>query len=133
MGRAAGGGTGRSWGMGKFKIDVARVGYRTRSAGPVKLKKTSKANTEMQTTVIIASSVLGYLARNSVALNHAIILPADTVRANGPRVTFVSVLSYRTSGYHTPRSGTLSRASLKRLVKFAMQMVRVSSTICPSS
>jgi len=37
---------------------LLEVGYRTRSAGPVKLKKTSKANTEMQTTVIIASSVL---------------------------------------------------------------------------
>ena len=34
---------------------------------------------------------------------------------------------------YPPRSGMFSRASLKRLVKFATQMTSVSSTICPSS
>jgi hypothetical protein len=29
--------------------------------------------------------------------NHAIILPGDPARANGPRVTFASVLSYGSS------------------------------------
>ena len=101
--------------------------YRNRSVGPVKLKKINKANTEMQTTVIIASSVV------LSSSNHAIILPGGPARANGPRVTFASVLSYGTSGLHTPRSGMFSRAALKRFVKFAMQMARVSSTICPSS
>ena len=59
-------------------------GYRIRSVGPVKLKKISKANTEMQITVIIASSVVGcglYLkpANTMNSFNHAIILPG------GPR------------------------------------------------
>jgi hypothetical protein len=64
--------------------------YRDRdlSAGPVKLKKISRANTEMQTAVIIASSAV----LNSS--NHAIILPGDPARANGPRVTFASVRWY---------------------------------------
>src|SRR5882672_189252 len=56
------------------------------------------------------------------------ILPGGPVRTNGTRVTFSTVLSYGTSGVHTPRSGINSRASLKRLLKFAMQIARVSST-----
>ena len=32
--------------------------------------------------------------------NHAPILPASSARANGPRVTFASVLSYGSSGHH---------------------------------
>jgi hypothetical protein len=34
---------------------------------------------------------------------------------------------------YTPTSGIFSRASLNRLVKFAMHTTRVNSTICPSS
>lgn len=34
-------------------------GHQARSVGPVKLKKISKANTEMHTALIIASSVVG--------------------------------------------------------------------------
>jgi hypothetical protein len=77
--------------------------YREWSAGPVKLKKTSTANTEMKVTTII-----GFLGRRVRALrvgdlkpatpmsssNHAIILPGAPASANGPRVTFVSVLLY---------------------------------------
>jgi len=65
--------------------------------------------------------------------NHAIILCAGPARANEPRVTFASVLLNGTTGPYTPMSGIFSRASLKRLVKLAMQIARVSSTICPSS
>jgi hypothetical protein len=57
MGRAAGRGAGRSWGMGKFGKLLLSRSYRIRSAGPVKLKKTRTANTEMQIAVIIG--VLG--------------------------------------------------------------------------
>jgi hypothetical protein len=39
--------------MGKSKKDAVKPYYRTRSEGPVKLKKTSTANTEMQIAVII--------------------------------------------------------------------------------
>jgi hypothetical protein len=123
MGRAAGGGGPAARGAwANSRKPLLSRNYRNRSAGPVKLKKTRKANTEMQTMVIIASSVLN-------TSNHAIILPGGPARANGPRVTFASVLSYGTSGLHTPRSGIFSRASLKRFVKFAVQMARVSSTI----
>jgi len=52
-GRAAGGGTGRSWGVGKFRKDPVEPRYRTRSEGPVKLKKTRTAKTEIQIAVII--------------------------------------------------------------------------------
>lgn len=57
-------GGGRSWGMGKFRKDVFEPRYRTRSDGPVKLKKTSTANTEMQIAVII-----GALGRRAQALH----------------------------------------------------------------
>jgi hypothetical protein len=113
--------------MGKSKKDAVKPYYRARSEGPLKLKKTSTANTEMQIAVIIGAPGL----QNSS--NHATILPGSAVRTNGSRVTFGSVLSNGTFGAHTPKSGIFSRASLKRLVKFAMQMAKVSSTICPSS
>src|ERR1700688_864161 len=80
-------------------------------AEPIKLKKSSTANTEMQVATII-----GVLGRRSRALravakalwrvgdwkpatspnsfNHATILPASSARANGPRVTFDSVRWY---------------------------------------
>ena len=56
-------GDGRSRGMGKFRKVVVEPRYRTRSDGPVKLKKTSTANTEMQIAVII-----GALGRRAQAL-----------------------------------------------------------------
>jgi len=56
-------GDGRSRGMGKFRKDAVEPLYRTRSDGPVKLKKTSTANTEMQIAVII-----GALGRRAQAL-----------------------------------------------------------------
>ena len=42
-------------GMGKFWNDAVKPFYRTRFEGPVKLKKTSTANTEMQIAVIIGA------------------------------------------------------------------------------
>ena len=47
--------------MGKSKKDAVKPYYRARSEGPLKLKKTSTANTEMQIAVIIG--VLGLRAR----------------------------------------------------------------------
>ena len=117
MGRAAAGGDGRSWGMGKFK-------------------KSRTVSTVMQAMAITGVIVCGlYLkpANLMISSNHAIILPFDPAGGNGTRVTFASVLLYSTFGFHTPRSGMIQRASFKRFVKFAMQMASVSSTICPSS
>jgi len=59
-------GGGRSWGMGKFRKGAVEPRYRTRSDGPVKLKKTRTANTEMQIAVII-----GALGRRMQALIEA--------------------------------------------------------------
>jgi hypothetical protein len=89
----------------------------------------------------------GQAADNS---NHRIILLGSLTRVHGARVTFSSVLEYWHTcehGFswqfnsilipptvsHTPRSGIISSASLNRLVKLAMQITMVSSTICPSS
>jgi len=64
---------------------------------------------------------------------YKIILQFRPVRVYGTRGTFAPVLWYRPQDRYTPRSGMFSSASLKRLVKFAMQIATVSSTICPSS
>jgi hypothetical protein len=107
-------------------------------AEPVRLKKTSTANTEMQVTTII-----GVLGRRSRALqeardcseqlqprDHSACKPRPRKWAKGYIRIGTLVREFQA---YTPRSGIFSRASLKRLVKFAMQMARVSSTICPSS
>jgi hypothetical protein len=79
------------------------------------------------------------LLRSSVSLlvpvsfNHAIILQSGPDPVYGTRVTSQSVPWYCLRNHYTPRSGMLSSASLKRLVKLAMQIASVSSTICPSS
>ena len=57
MGRAAGGGPAARGAWANSRKMLLCRSYRTRSEGPVKLKKTNKANTEMQTTGIIG--VLG--------------------------------------------------------------------------
>jgi hypothetical protein len=65
--------------------------------------------------------------------NHGIILLGGRAGVHETTDTFASVLLYCCPSRYTPRSGIFSRASLKRFVKFAMQITSVSSTICPSS
>jgi hypothetical protein len=82
--------------------------------------------------------------------NHGIILHGSLAHVHGARGSFHSVLWYchefvrefsrelnkiliPPNVCQTPKSGIISRASLKRLVKFATQITSVSSTICPSS
>ena len=86
------------------------------------------ANTEMQAATIIG--VLGGRFVQFRPRNHS---ACRSRPRKWPKGYIRTVLSYGASGTHTPRSGINSAASLKRLVKLAMQMVKVSSTICPSS
>ena len=122
-GRGRGPAAHSAWAISKRLDRLSIWRYRTRSVGPAKLKKISKAKIDMQIPVTIKSSGL----LNS--FNPEIILPAYPESRNGPRVTFLSVPYVWYSLLHTPRSGMSSVASLKRLVKLAMQMVSVSSTI----
>ena len=81
----------------------------------------------MQIAVINVSSVVPN------HFNHEVILGGCLGSLYGLRVIFAPVLALGTPSIQTPRSGMSSVASLNRLVKFAMQIVRVNSTICPSS
>jgi len=81
----------------------------------------------MQIAVINVSSVVPN------HFNDEVILRVCLGCFYGLRVTFAGVLALGTPSIQTPRSGMSSVASLNRLVKFAMQIVRVNSTICPSS
>ena len=101
--------------------------YRDGSAGPFKPKKIPASNTESKAPTSFGVPVI--LNRS----DDEIILPGSLAHAYRARVTFAPVLSYGHPDLHTPRSGINSRASLKRLVKLAMQIARVSSTIWPIS
>jgi len=57
-------------------------GYWALSEGPVKLKETSKANTEMQIAVTMGPPVV------LIESNHATILVEGASLGYGPRVTF---------------------------------------------
>jgi hypothetical protein len=111
------------------RILCSRI-YRDRSGGPVRLKKASTTHIEMQIPVII------------VVLNPRSSLIASTLKSfsieGAPWYMGLGLHSIGTvvplGGLrYTPKSGIFSSASLKRLVKFATQTTRVSSTIWPSS
>ena len=98
-------GSGRSWGMGKFKMDAVEP----KLSGPGLACGTDQTQEDQQQRIprcrlrqSSGSSAVGrglYLkpAMTPNSFNHAIILPASPARANGPRVTFASVLSYGSS------------------------------------
>jgi hypothetical protein len=103
MGRAAGGGAGRSWGMGKFKKDAAGPelsgpGFVYGSGQTQEDQYNEYRHTDYDNHRRPRPSEAGVgdlkPANTMNSSKHAIILPGNPSRANGPRVTFASVPSY---------------------------------------
>jgi len=145
-------GSGRSWGMGKFKKDVVEPEL----SGPGFAYGTDQTQEDQNSEYRDAGydnhrrprpSVAGSTRLRQSALARRRLEARDCSEQLQPRDHSARKPRPRkwAKGYirvgtlvrlfqpYTPRSGIFSRASLKRLVKFAMQMARVSSTICPSS